>query len=39
MASNFYWDRPRDQWPKTADGGIEMYTRRLDLEGLLKEGV
>jgi len=33
-----YWDRPRDQWPKTADGGIEMYTRRLDLEGLLKEG-
>ena len=32
-----YWDRPREQWPRTADGGIEMYTRRLDLEGLLKE--
>jgi catechol 2,3-dioxygenase len=32
-----YWDRPREQWPRTADGGIEMFTRRLDLEGLLKE--
>ena len=32
-----YWDRPQEQWPRTADGGIEMYTRRLDLEGLLKE--
>jgi catechol 2,3-dioxygenase len=32
-----YWDRPREQWPRTADGGVEMYTRRLDLEGLLKE--
>jgi catechol 2,3-dioxygenase len=32
-----YWDRPREAWPRTADGGLEMYTRRLDLEGLLKE--
>ena len=32
-----YWDRPREQWPRTADGGIEMYTRRLDVEGLLRE--
>ncbi len=32
-----YWDRPREQWPRTGDGRIEMYTRRLDLEGLLKE--
>jgi catechol 2,3-dioxygenase len=32
-----YWDRPREQWPRTADGGIEMYTKRLDLEGLLRE--
>jgi catechol 2,3-dioxygenase len=32
-----YWDRPREQWPRTANGGIEMYTRRLDLAGLLKE--
>ena len=28
---------PREEWPKAADGGIQMYTRRLDLEGLLKE--
>jgi catechol 2,3-dioxygenase len=34
-----YWDRPRDLWPKTTSGGIQMYTHRLDLEGLLKEGV
>ena len=32
-----YWDRPREQWPRTADGGIEMFTRRLDLESLLEE--
>ena len=31
-----YWDRPRAEWPRAADGGIEMYTRRLDLEELLK---
>ena len=30
-----YWDRPREAWPQTADGGLAMYTRRLDLEGLL----
>ncbi len=32
-----YWDRPRDVWPRTADGQIEMYTHRLDLQGLLGE--
>ncbi|NEM97673.1 VOC family protein [Pontibacter burrus] len=32
-----YWDRPRDQWPRTADGGVNMFTERLDLEDLLKE--
>ena len=31
------WDRPREQWPRTPDGGLAMYTRRLDLEGLLGE--
>jgi catechol 2,3-dioxygenase len=31
-----YWDRPRERWPKTADGRLDMYTRRLDLEGLLQ---
>jgi catechol 2,3-dioxygenase len=30
-----YWDRPQEDWPRTADGEIEMYTRRLDLEALL----
>ncbi len=32
-----YWDRPKDQWPKKADGSIEMYTIALDLEDLLSE--
>lgn len=32
-----YWDRPREQWPRKADGSIEMYTHALDLEGLLGE--
>jgi catechol 2,3-dioxygenase len=30
-----YWDRPRDQWPQDAEGGLAMVTRRLDLQGLL----
>ncbi len=30
-----YWDRPRELWPKKADGSIEMYTRALDLVELL----
>lgn len=32
-----YWDRPRELWPHNPDGTIEMYTRPLGLEGLLKE--
>jgi len=32
-----YWDRPREQWPLNADGGVEMFTRRLDLHDLLSE--
>jgi len=32
-----YWDRPREQWPQKPDGSVEMYTRPLDLEGLLRE--
>ena len=32
-----YWDRPKDQWPQKPDGSLEMYTRTLDIEGLLKE--
>ena len=30
-----YWDRPKDQWPKTPKGELDMYTHRLDLEALL----
>jgi catechol 2,3-dioxygenase len=30
-----YWDRPREQWLRTADGGIEMFTQALDLKSLL----
>jgi len=33
-----YWDRPAGQWPRTAGGGLAMFTRRLDLESLLREG-
>lgn len=32
-----YWDRPKELWPRDADGGIAMYTRALDLEGLLAD--
>ena len=30
-----YWDRPAEQWPRTVDGSLSMFTRRLDLDGLL----
>ena len=32
-----YWDRPQEEWPRTAEGGVAMFTRRLDLHGLLAE--
>lgn len=32
-----YWDRPQEMWPRNSDGGLAMFTRRLDLEGLLDE--
>jgi catechol 2,3-dioxygenase len=32
-----YWDRPRDQWPKAADGSVRMTTERLDVDALLEE--
>jgi catechol 2,3-dioxygenase len=31
-----YWDRPEDAWPRDADGTLAMFTRRLDVEGLLR---
>ncbi len=30
-----YWDRPKEQWPRTPDGAPAMFTRALDLDGLL----
>ena len=33
-----YWDRPREQWPRTPDGALAMFTKPLDLNGLLREG-
>ena len=32
-----YWDRPREEWPRTADGNLSMFTHRLDLMGLLAD--
>jgi catechol 2,3-dioxygenase len=32
-----YWDRPKEDWPRNAEGGLEMVTRRLDLQDLLAE--
>jgi catechol 2,3-dioxygenase len=32
-----YRDRPREEWPFTPEGELEMYTRRLDLDALLRE--
>ena len=34
-----YVDRPPDQWPRTETGELAMYSRELDLEALLNEGV
>ena len=30
-----YWDKPKEQWPHSADGGLAMFTHPLDLEALL----
>lgn len=32
-----YWDRPKEQWPRDDKGELAMFTRALDLGGLLKE--
>ena len=32
-----YWDRPREEWPRDRDGGLQMFTAALDLEELLAE--
>jgi len=30
-----YWDRPKEEWPVDENGELTMFTRRLDVEGLL----
>ena len=32
-----YWDRPEADWPRNGDGAIAMFTKRLDVEELLKQ--
>jgi catechol 2,3-dioxygenase len=32
-----YWDRPREVWPHREDGSLDIYTRPLDLPGLMVE--
>ena len=29
-----YWDRPRSEWPRAADGSLRMVTERLDVAAL-----
>ncbi|MFT3787073.1 MAG: VOC family protein [Tepidisphaeraceae bacterium] len=32
-----YWDRPRDQWPRTQAGELKMTADPLDLDDLLRQ--
>ncbi|QXV67158.1 VOC family protein [Mucilaginibacter sp. 21P] len=32
-----YWDRPREEWPLDSEGNLTMFTRQLDVRGLLAE--
>jgi catechol 2,3-dioxygenase len=32
-----YWDRPQELWNMLPDGTVEMYTKSLNLAGLLSE--
>ena len=34
-----YWDRPRSEWPRGADGSLTMVTERLNLTRLRAEGL
>ncbi len=34
-----YWDRPKEQWPRKPDGSLAMFTKRLDLDDLLRQRV
>lgn len=30
-----YWDRPKEEWPLDGEGNLTMFTRALDVRGLL----
>jgi catechol 2,3-dioxygenase len=30
-----YWDRPKEEWPHDASGGLAMFTKALDIDQLL----
>ena len=32
-----YWDRPKNLWPVKDDGSLDMYSKALDMESLMKE--
>lgn len=32
-----YWDKPEKDWPIDSNGSLTMYTKALDLQGLLSE--
>jgi catechol 2,3-dioxygenase len=31
----WYWDRPREEWPASPEGNLLMFTKTLDLHALL----
>ena len=31
-----YRDRPPEEWPRNADGSLAMFTRRLDIDDLMR---
>ncbi len=37
MGVELDWDRPQEQWSRTKQGEIEMFTHPLDLDDLLRE--
>ena len=32
-----YHDRPKEEWPRSTDGSVAMFTRPLDLNALLRD--
>jgi len=32
-----YWDRHESDWPRSADGRLQMFTRHLDLDALIRD--